>query len=353
MLAIDAVRRIRQFGTICAALLLGAPVLAEPARLDSNGTTGFPAMDIPSSPLMSAQGNQSRIEHIETERSLKGMPIDQFNAALFGPRLERTKAAYAVSIRPDTIGGVPVLVYEPRAGIARANRGKVLINVHGGGFVGCFKECGGLESIPVAALTGIRVISIDYRIAPKAQFPAASEDVAAVYRQVLKRAQPRRIGIYGCSAGGLLTAQSLAWFQSHNLPRPAAAGVFCAGGDPGMGGDSRYTGMVLGDGEVPAPPSGDRPLGYMRGAATNDPNAFPATSSAVLNRFPPTLVVVGTRDFALSSAVNLHSRLVAHGVDARLHVWEGGRHAFFYDVRVPEAREAYRVIADFFAERLR
>ena len=304
----------------CAALLLAVPAWAGPAKLDADGTTGFPAMDIPSSPLMSAEGNQSRIEHIQTERSLEGKPIDQFNAALFGPRLERSKAAYAVSIRPDTIGGVPVLVYEPRAGIAKANRGKVLINVHGGGFVGCFAECGGLESIPIAALTGIRVVSVDYRLAPKAQFPAASEDVAAVYRQILKTTAPRRIGIYGCSAGGLLTAQSLAWFQSHKFPRPAAAGVFCAGGDPGMGGDSRYTGMVLGDGEVPAPPSGDRQLGYMRGAASDDPNAFPAIRPAVLARFPPTLVVVGTRDFALSSAVNLHSRLVANGVDARLHV---------------------------------
>ena len=118
------------------------------------------SVSVPSIPVMSAEGNQSRIEHIQTERSLKGMPIDQFNAALFGPRLERTKAAFAVSIRPDTIGGVPVLVYEPKAGIAKANRGKVLINVHGGGFVGCFTECGGLESIPIAALTGIRVISI-------------------------------------------------------------------------------------------------------------------------------------------------------------------------------------------------
>lgn len=348
-----AIPLLRLLAPVCAALILAEPALAEPAKLDSNGTTSFPAMDIPSSPLMSAEGNQSRIEHIETERSLKGLPIDKFNAALFGPRLERTKAAFAVSIRADRIGGVPVLVYEPRAGIAKANSGKVLINVHGGGFVGCFAECGGLESIPIAALTGIRVISIDYRLAPTAQFPAASEDVAAVYRQVLKTAAPRRIGIYGCSAGGLLTAQSLAWFQSHKLPRPAAAGVFCAGGDPGMGGDSRYTGMVLGDGEVPAAPSGDRPLGYMRGAASNDPNAIPAASPAVLKRFPPTLVIVGTRDFALSSAVNLHSRLVANGVDARLHVWEGGRHAFFYDVRIPESREVYRVIADFFAERLR
>lgn len=336
-----------------AAASLTGPALAGEVKVAPEGTTAFPALDVPSSSLMSEEGNQSRVEHILTERSLKGQPIEAFNAQLFGPRLERTKAAYAVSIREDRIGGVPVLVYEPRAGIAGAKRGKVLINVHGGGFVGCFRECGGLESIPIAALTGIRVVSIDYRLAPKARFPAASEDVAAVYRALLKQTPARRIGLYGCSAGGLLTAQSLAWFQRHQLPAPAAAGVFCAGGDPGMGGDSRVTGMVLGDGEVPGPPSGAPPLGYMQGAGRSDPAAYPASDAATLRRFPPTLVIVGTRDFAMSSAVNLHSRLVANGVDARLHVWEGGRHAFFYDVRVPESREVYSVIADFFTRRLR
>lgn len=338
---------------LCLAVLPASAFGAEPARVTSDGTTAFPAMDVPSSPLMSEEGNQSRVEHILTERSLKGQPIDAFNAALFGPGLERTKAAYPVTIREDRIGGVPVLVYEPKAGIGRSQRGKVLINVHGGGFVGCFRECGGLESIPIAALTGIRVVSIDYRLAPGAKYPAASEDVAAVYNALLKQTPARRIGIYGCSAGGLLTAQSLAWFQTHQLPAPAAAGVFCAGGDPGMGGDSRLTGMVLGDGEVPGPPSGGAPLGYMQGISRADVAAYPAIDPATLKRFPPTLVVVGTRDFALSSAVNLHSRLVAGGVDARLHVWEGGRHAFFYDVRVPESREVYRVIADFFGEHLR
>jgi len=113
--------------------------------------------------------------------------------------------------------------------------------------------------------------------------------------------------------------------------------------------------MLLGDGEVPQPSSPSEPprLGYMRGAADDDPVAYPARSPATLAKFPPTLVVVGTRDFALSGAVKLHSSLVAAGVDARLHVWEGGRHAFFYDARVPEAREAYAVMARFFTERLR
>lgn len=334
--------------------LAAAPTAgAAPVPVSETGATSLPAMEIPSTPLMSREGNESRVEHILTERSLKGRSVVELNAALFGPRLKRTMDAYPVNVRDAVIGGMPVRIYEPRDGVAREMEGRTLLNIHGGGFVGCFVECGGLESVPVAALGRVKVISIDYRLAPAAKFPDATEDVAAVYREVLKSTPASRIGVFGCSAGGLLTAQSLAWFQRHDLPNPAAAGIFCAGADPSMGGDSRILGMLLGDGELPPPSSSTRQrLGYMRDVADDDPVAYPARDPGGLAKFPPTLVVVGARDFALSSAVNLHSRLVANGVDARLHVWEGGRHAFFYDQRVPEAREAYNVMVSFFTQRL-
>ena len=343
---------------IFVAVLIAAsasPVIAQDVAVTPDGATTFPALTVPNSDLMSEQGNRSRVEHILTERGLKGRSIDELNSALFGPRLGYMKAAYPdVSVREDRIAGLRVFIYEPKGAKLGARNSRLLVNVHGGGFVGCFTECGGVESIPIAARTGMPVVSIDYRLAPGARFPAASEDVAAVYAALLRTTPSQHIGLYGCSAGGLLTAQSLAWFQSHKLPAPAAAGIFCAGGDPTMGGDSRYTGMVLGDGEAPSTATGQAPrLGYMAGAVESDANAFPAKDPAILAKFPPTLVITGTRDFALSSAVNLHSRLVASGVDARLHVWEGGRHAFFYDVRVPESSEVYAVVAKFFGDRLK
>lgn len=89
-----------------------------------------------------------------------------------------------------------------------------------------------------------------FREGPKYKFPAASEDVAAVYKQPLKDHAPQNIGIYGCSAGGMPTAMSVAWFEKHNLPQPGAVGMCCSGaGSPtgiGFGGDANYTAMPLG-----------------------------------------------------------------------------------------------------------
>src|SRR3546814_8220851 len=61
---------------------------------------------------------------------------------------------------------------------------------------------------------------------------------------------------------------------------------------------------------------------YFNGTSPVDPLVFPARSLALLAKFPPTLLVTATRDFALSSTVYTHSRLVAQGVDAELHAWE-------------------------------
>ncbi len=185
--------------------------------------------------------------------------------------------------------------------------------------------------------------------------------MAAVYRELLKRHPARNIGIYGCSAGGMLTGMSVAWFQAHGLPRPGAVGIFCAGAtvvQTGFGGDAAYTASPLGEAR-PAPPPADPsapaappPLGYMAGTDPNDPLVAPAASADVLRRFPPTLIITATRGFEMSSAIYTHSQLVKQGVDAELHVWDGMFHGFFYDPDVPESREAYDVMVRFFDRHL-
>jgi acetyl esterase/lipase len=279
--------------------------------------------------------------------------------------LERQKVLYPVDLDDTKIAGVHAYVYTPKAGISAANRDRVLIDLHGGGFSGCWPACAELESIPIAALGKIRVISLDYREGPKYKFPAASEDVAAVYQQLLKDHTSQNIGIYGCSAGGMLTAMSVAWFEKHNLPRPGAVGIFCAGaGSPtgvGFGGDAAYTAGPLGEARIMAAPpkptarttnQAQGGLGYLAGTDPKDPMVAPINSPEILAKFPPTLIITATRGFEMSSALYTHTQLVKLGVDAELHVWEALFHGFFYNPDVPESRDCYDVIVKFFDHHL-
>jgi acetyl esterase/lipase len=219
--------------------------------------------------------------------------------------------------------------------------------------MGCWPGCAELESIPVSALGKIRVISVDYREGPDNKFPAASEDVAAVYRALLKTYRPQSIGIYGCSAGGSLTAMSVAWFQRHSLPRPAAIGIFCASAGE-VSGDALYTALPIGEARLaqPGTRAAKPPQSYLSNTNPKDPLVAPINSPQVMRKFPPTLIITGTRDFELSSALYTHEQLVKLGVETELHVWEGLFHGFFYDADIPESRDAFNVMIRFFDRHL-
>jgi len=202
----------------------------------------------------------------------------------------------------------------------------------------------------MASLGRIKVVAVNYREGPDHKFPSASEDVVSVYQELLKTYPSQDIGLYGCSAGGMLTAMSVAWFQKHNLPRPEVIGIYCSGaGTPSgvgfMGGDAAYTAMPLGEARVvPGPSSAANTarepptLGYLYGTDAADPLANPVNSAEVLSKFPPTLIITGTRDFALSGALYTHSQLLKAGVDADVHASEGLFHGFFYNPDVPASR---------------
>lgn len=331
-------------GVIGAVLALAASALVErfsPAAPQST----FVSLEAAAAAV---NGPRSLLPHV---LEITTGSIDQRRAALdryyVEPRIEEARAAYPVEIVESPFGAVFAETITPAGGVPAENAGRVLINLHGGGFSLGARSIGRLESIPVASIARMKVVAVDYRQGPEFRFPAASEDVATVYRALLETHAPEQIGIFGCSAGGMLTAQSVAWFQQHDLPRPGAIGIFCAGAG-GMGeGDARLITAAL-----HVPPPGGGSMAYFEGADMRDPLVAPAFTPAVLAQFPPTLVLTGTRDMALSSALYTHTQLVASGVDADLHVFEGLGHYFFADTTLPESRQAFAVMAKFFEAHL-
>jgi epsilon-lactone hydrolase len=266
-------------------------------------------------------------------------------------QVQQLLTRYPVSIRPEEMGGVQTDVVEPKSGVAPRNRHRVLINLHGGGFVFGARYEGQIASIPIASLGQVRVVTVDYRMGPEHRFPAASEDVAKVYQALLRDYDPRHIGIYGCSSGALLTAQSVAWFNAHGLPQPGAVALEGGGALADVHGDSYYFSQ-LAAGQTPKPPPGKFALPYLLHYFGEDdlrkPLASPALHPDVLERFPPTLVLTASRDIFLSGAVVTHRELSKAGVSAELLVWEGVGHCFSYDSDLPESREAHQLLIRFF-----
>jgi epsilon-lactone hydrolase len=328
--------------------------------VDPDGTLHVNDLSVPLSSFLSPEA-RSYMLHVLRDKPFSGGPSPAQDIQGYRARqdeimnwfLKPIRERYPVNVEHKTIAGIYTDVVTPKGGVARKNMNRVLLNVHGGGFVSGARTAALVESIPVASVEKIKVITIDYRMGPEYKFPAASEDVEAVYKEVLKEYSPQHIGLYGCSAGGMLTAMSIAWFQRNHIPNPSAIGVLCASiGDIGGGDASFITGPLNGSTILAGRagshgPAQFRPA-YLRNVDPKDPLAYPINSTELVAKFPPTLLVTSTRGMEYSSAINSHNALVRAGVDAELHVWDGLPHAFWYNSDLPESREVYDVIARFF-----
>ena len=335
---------------------------ASDGRISADGTVRLDGVSVPVPQTLSPEAQQY-LRHLILDKPF-GVPVsgivqerarqDRIMADFLAPMRKR----YAVNVAEQKIAGIVTDVVTPADGIAPENRDRVLINLHGGGFTTGGRSASLVESVPLASLMRIKVISIDYRMSPEYQFPAASEDVAAVYRELLKTYDPKHIVIYGCSAGGLLAAESIAWFQAHDLPNPAAIGIFCASLGPFGGGDAgALAGPLLGN--LPKPDakpgklySGPIRFAYLGTAKDDDPLAYPLNSSELLGKFPPTLFISETRGFEFANALNSHNKLAEAGVESEFHAWDGLFHGFFYNSELPESREAYDIMVKFFEAHL-
>lgn len=321
------------------------------------GSIVIDGAEIPFSGYASAEAKEHFVSTVVLPQPSLGDDIEQlreYYGTIDGDRAKRMKSMFAVDVEADQVAGVPVQIVQPQGGVPDENSGRVLINLHGGAFLWGSGNGGLVESIPIASVGGFRVIAVDYRLAPEHRFPAASEDAAAVYAELLTTYESPSIGIYGCSAGGILTAQVVAWIDSQGLPLPGAIGTFCGTGLEFTGDSSYLASPMTGHAAV----SHTNPiiriaaLPYFDGVSAEDPLVFPAVSDELLARFPPTLLIAGGRDFAASSLTTMHRRLARSGVRSQLFIFDGLWHAFFMDPELPESREVYGLVARFFETEL-
>jgi monoterpene epsilon-lactone hydrolase len=256
---------------------------------------------------------------------------------------------FPVNVQEATMGGVRTDVITPLETPA-GNQKLVLINLHGGGFN---SDSGSLiEGVPICNLAKIKVISVYYRLAPENPFPAAVDDVVAVYKELLKTYKPRNIGIFGTSAGAILTGEVAVKFKQLGLPQPAALGEFSTLADFSRPSDTRQ--LFTLDGfpgdmnptDTSHPPSDQYPAGTDR----RDPVLSPLFAD--LKGMPPTLLVTSTRDILLSDTATFHRALIRAGDDAQLVVFDALPHAFWYHFEFPETQEALGIMAKFFENKL-
>jgi len=244
------------------------------------------------------------------------------------------------------LGGVPVI----RVAAPASDPRRLLIFTHGGGYMmgsaAGYREFG----YALSRASGAEVLLVDYRLAPEHPFPAAVDDVLAVYRAVREDPSVGEVFLAGDSAGGGLILGSAMAIRDAGLPRPAGVIAISPLTDATASGASmesnreadpvvRREGVLRGTGHFYL---GDRP-------ADQHPYASPHHGDK--HGLPPLLLLVGSTEALRDDAVRFHADVGAAGGVSRLIVAEDMVHIWpIFSSFLPEAAEAVDAIGAFVRE---
>ena len=260
--------------------------------------------------------------------------------------------ALNIKVEEDKIGGVNVHWVTPTE-IDEDHKNQLFVYIHGGAWYLNSGRAGTIEPVVIASRLKMPVVSIDYRLLPKYPAPAATDDVIAVWKELIKNHSPSSMVMGGTSAGGNITLSSVHRLKDLGLPLPGALYVGTPSVDLNWNGDSHF----LNDGAdriLLTTLSGQAVvLGVMYAGelGINDPYVSPIYGD--FSNFPPTYIISGTRDILLSDAVRVHRALRRTGVEADLHIYEGQAHGdYIFVLNAPESFEHYAELNAFVLKHL-
>jgi len=226
-----------------------------------------------------------------------------------------------------------------------ANKDRVILYIHGGGHIMGSINTHRLFTIELAKLTNMRVLSIDYRLAPEEPHPAALLDSVSVYNWLLSSGvDSKNIIICGDSAGGYYTLLTLLKLRDDGIKLPSGTICFSPSTDMAQTGESVrkncHTDVILGD------------LGYiwwieshLAGANPLDPTISPLYAD--LQGLPPILIQVSTSEMLFDDSRRFFEHAKEAGVDITMQTWDNTLHVFQNTPELPETQEAMGKIKEF------
>lgn len=220
-----------------------------------------------------------------------------------------------VTVEPVTANGVRAeWTWTPGA-----DPSKVILYLHGGGYVLCSLDSHRHLVAEVGRAARTRTLAIDYRLAPEHPFPAPVEDTIAAYRYLLDSGlKPAGIALAGDSAGGGLVVAALLAIREAGLPLPACGWCISPWVDMEALGQS-FTDRAETDPTVQRATIQMMAGLYLAGADPKHPHASPIHGD--LRGLPPLLIQVGSAETLLDDSTALARKAGIADVPVELQIW--------------------------------
>ena len=250
------------------------------------------------------------------------------------------------AVEDTTADGVPVRIYTPTPDPSPG----VVVYVHGGAFFLGSLETHDHVARALAKETGLRVVSVGYRRAPEAAFPAGLEDCYRGRRGAAQRTAPgATLAIAGDSSGGNFVAAVAATAHDDGWDRITHQVLLY----PSLDLDfdlERYPSLqenAVGYGLETAALAPFNAFYLDSGADPADPRVSPI-KRADLGGLPPALIVTAEHDPLRDEGERYAERLRAAGVDATVSRYAGAGHGFVQHFSwIPEYHRVFEEVAEF------
>jgi len=268
-------------------------------------------------------------------------------------RFNKAALEYAdVEIKEVYINGVRTLEITP-SNLEHNN--SVILFSHPGGMYAHKPETVLTDAAPMAMTAKTKVISIDYRKIPGPpkglKIQDQRDDVISVYKGVVEKLgyKPKNVGMYGCSAGSVLTVQAVNKLSHDKYPLPGAIAPNAGLYDWTLQGDTWYT--MEGKDPVMSKPHYAEPIIAMAKMDPSNPEISPALDNFDGREWPPTMLFVGGREMLLSDSMMLNQKLKQAGHDSEINPFDGMVHCWNVVFYTPEAIAMRKQLVGFMKEK--
>mgnify|MGYP001487127417 FL=1 len=226
-------------------------------------------------------------------------------------------SSFGVKVKRDNFSGIPGAIFTPSKNV---NTKSIIVYLHGGGY--CFGSSLTTHKVGLTRLakqTRLVCYSVDYRLAPEHQYPAALDDALIAWNHIVSQNPNCNIILAGDSAGGGLSLALMMYLRDNNKRLPDGLVLFSPWTDLTCSGETYQTKAKYDPMFTTNMPKDSAKNYVPEGVKKTDPYISPLYGS--FNNLPRTLILVGENEILLDDSRLFAQKANESGVDIEIDIW--------------------------------
>ena len=252
-------------------------------------------------------------------------------------------SSFGIKVKRDNFSGIPGAIFTPRKNV---NTKSIIFYLHGGGY--CFGSSLTTHKVGLTKLakqTRSVCYSVDYRLAPEHQYPAALDDALTAWKHIISQNPNCNIILAGDSAGGGLGLALMMYLRDNNEQLPDGLVLFSPWTDLTCSGETYETKAKCDPMFSTNMPKDSAKIYVPEDVKKTDPYVSPLYGN--FTNLPRTLVLVGDNEILLDDSRLFAQKAEESGVDIEIDIWPSMFHDWWlFGSFIPETRQVLDKVAN-------